>query len=280
MHAPSTSTVLCDRAFLDEPYRRRQVGNWLRGWNGRRTKKTKQCRSVDLHYFAAFVLGEALDLEKRDDTRAALVLLGVLRSGQLASVAHQFVEARRHDDAPSTLIRRMKTLRCLANYLCDKDPGLHVRDAFPVPTLSSLQAAPDAPDPDVDTEESEVQDLPTSARPRARGFLQARDHTIVSLHRNAALPPAFLLGLNWSAVDFVDDPATHDEAPMSALVRITRNDGQTYWHRLGHHATRSLRDWANTYASRFGARLPDRPVFVSLSGDRLSSSRLYQIVDA
>ncbi|MEM6296927.1 MAG: hypothetical protein AAGA54_37025 [Myxococcota bacterium] len=278
MQSPSTSTVTFDRTFLDEPYRRRQVGNWLRGWNGGRSNQTRGCRSLDLHYFAAFALGEKSipKPKNRDDIRAALVLFGVLRGGQSATIAHRFIETRRHDDAPSTLIRRMKTLRSLANYLHSKDSSLRIRDALPMPTVSSLEARPS----DVDAEESELQDLPIAARPRAQYFLQSRDHTIVSLHTNAALPPSVLQDLNWSAVDFVDSPATSNAPPTPARVRIPRNNGQTHARRLGHYATSSLLGWADTYTRRFGGRLPDRPVFVSLSGARLSPSRLYQIVDA
>ena len=282
MQSQPTSTVTFDRALLDDPYRRRKVSYWLRGWVSTQSQNSQRFRFADLNAFAAFVLGEEVTKPKdRDNTRSALAIFELLHNGHAQRVSSEYVDTLLQKTySPQTISRKIRSVQKWAEHLDEQGAVLGARDMIMVPSLSELRTMASRHTALPKAEESELQDLPTSARPGARDFLQSRDHTIVGLHKNAALPPSVLQNLNWSAVDFVDDLSSPDEPPMPAGLRIPRSNGQTHWHRLGHHATSSLRGWAGTYKKRFGATLPDRPVFVSLSGERLSSSRLYQIVDA
>jgi len=251
----------------------------MRGWSGSRAASTVNCRHVDLHYFAAFVLDENVPAPKdRDNIRSAIVMLGLLRSDHAQSAVSEFIEARKEHDAATTIIRRIKTLRGWAHYLFKKRVSPRNLDAFAIPQIDDLDTRPrDHSEPSATSEDEELQQFSPAGQTRARRFIDARDQTIVDLLAHSTLDRPRLMDLDWGSVDFVQPLSVDGDAMHPARVKVPGGDGRSYWRHLGPRATRTLRHWSRVYTSRFGATLPDRPVVATLRGERLSQSRLYQI---
>lgn len=68
-------------------------------------------------------------------------------------------------------------------------------------------------------------------------------------------------------------------SPLLLASKYHDGDGRQFWRHLVPRATHTMRRWNRAYVSHFCAALPDRPVFATLTGRRLSSSRIYQITD-
>lgn len=284
---PSTKQrFTLEPGVLTAPCVRQQVGSFLSGWSNGQHPDTKRNRFLDLHHFAAFVLHEKVPPpDKRDNTRAATVLLGLLRVQPGHAAATGFLEwlgARNY--SPQTKVRKLKTLRLWARYLYEKRAIYRHLDDFPIPSVASLEAlkenASDSCPPSTPREVDDAKHLSTEGRAQAHQMLEARDQAIVNLLAHSTLDHTQLLELNWEDVDFGQHPMHEDDAlAPPARVQVPRRDGHKYWRRLVPHATHTMRRWNRAYVSHFCAALPDRPVFSTLTGKRLSSSRLYQITD-
>jgi|GEM_PF-1333341 len=272
--------------LLESPRIRRHVGALLRGWTSGQSSGTKEGRYLDLHQFAAFTLGEDLpDPNERDNTRAATVMLGLLRVQSGHAAVSGFIEwLATLGYSPQTQIRKVKTLRLWARYLREKRAASRDLDAFPIPSAASLKSRNEPhtltrePTP---REPNEVEHLSVEGRAHAHRVLETRDQAIVDMLTHSSLDHAQLLDLNWRNIDFGQHPVLEEDDPLAppARVQVPRRDGRQYWRHLVPHATRTMRRWNRAYVSHFCAALPDRPVFATLTGKRLSPSRIYQIAD-
>jgi len=211
-------------------------------------------------------------------------VLGLLRVGasHTESVVCQFIDERSVRHAPSTIVRRIKTLRSWAHYLHLRRAAPCSLDAMPIPDLAALvdgaTTATTATAPDLADEGLDFNRLHSEAKVRAQGFLAARDQTIVDLLEHSSLDRPRLLHLDWGALD-LPPQEKGTSIPVPARIQVPGRDGRPLWRHLGHRATRIVQHWSHVYASRFGATLPDRPVFVGLSGERLSQTRFYEVAD-
>lgn len=274
--------------LLEAPRVRQRVGPLLHGWSSGQHKDTKRNRYLDLHQFAAFVLGENLPPpHERDDTRAASVMLELLRVRSGHAAASEFLDwLTTRNYRPETKIRKMKTLRLWARYLYEKRAAPRHLDALPIPSIATLRSH-DEPSPTTPTisstpsERANVEHLSPEAQSRAHRVLDARNQAIVDLLAHSSLDRGQLLDLNWGNVDFGQHPVLEDDDALAppARVQVPLRDGRQYWRHLVPHATHTMRRWNRTYVSHFFAALPDRPVFATLTGKRLSVSRLYEITD-
>lgn len=270
--------------FLESPRIRRHVGSLLRGWSSGQSLGTKEGRYLDLNQFAAFTLGEELpDPDERDNTRAATVMLGLLRVQSAHAAVSGFIDQLAAEGySPQTQIRKVKTLRLWARYLCEKRAASRSLDAFPIPSVASLSSRNEAHTLTSDPtryEPNEVEHLSVEGRAHAHRVLETRDKAIVDMLTHSSLDHTQLLDLNWGNVDFGQHPVLEDDDRLTppARVQVPRRDGRRYWRSLAPHATRTMRRWNRAYISHFCAALPDRPVFATLTGKRLSLSRIYQI---
>lgn len=272
----------CQIEILDVPGLRRRIYDLKRGWCAGKSENTVRSRHADLRDFASFVLGRPVARpSRREHIRAATVVLGLLRVGatHTESVVCQFIEERSVRHAPSTIVRRIKTLRSWAHYLHLRRAAPCSLDAMPIPDLAALAAdATTAITPDLAHEGVDLNRLHPEAKTRAQGFIATRDQTIVDLLEHSSLDRPRLLHLDWGALDL---PSQEEgtSIPVPARVQVPGRDGRPLWRHLGHRATHIVKHWSRVYASRFGATLPDRPVFVGLSGERLSQTRFYEVAD-
>ncbi len=279
--APHKPKFSIEKKLLQAPRVRRTIGNLMRGWSGNRAARTIDCRHVDLHHFAAFILHEDVPAPKnRDNIRSAIVVLGLLRAGHAQGAVSEYIEARREHDAASTIIRRVKTLRSWARHLYERGISPRNLDALPTPTPDDLHPVRhDNSDTDNTSEFAELQRLSQEAKTRARQFIDARNQTIESLLAHSTLDRPRLMDLDWGAVDFAQHLSIDDDTVLPARIRVPGRDGRSHWRHLGPRATRTLRHWSRVYTGRFGATLPDRPVVTTLRGERLSQSWFYEIAD-
>lgn len=272
----------CQIEILDVPGLRRRIYDLKRGWCAGKSENTVRSRHVDLRDFASFVLARPVAKpSRREHIRAATVVLGLLRVGasHTESVVCQFIDERRESHAPSTIIRRIKTLRSWAHYLHMRRAAPCSLDAMPIPEPAALVASETtATAPDVTLEEVDVNRLHPEAKIRAQGFIATRNQTITSLLEHSSLDRPRLLHLDWGALE-LPPQEEGTSIPVPARVQVRGRDGRPLWRHLGHRATRIVKHWSRVYASRFGATLPDRPVFVGLSGERLSQTRFYEVAD-
>lgn len=261
------------------------MGALLRGWSSSQSQGTKDGRYLDLQQFSAFVLEEELPPPNdRDNTRAATVMLGLLRAQSGHAAVTGFIESlaasRRY--CPETIIRKVKTLRLWARYLYEKGAAPRSLDSFSIPSASSLEtkhedssAVPSA------SESTVIEHLSIEGQIHAHQLLETRDQAIVDVLVHSSLDPTQLLDLDWQDVDLGKHSVLDEDTRRSPPVRIkvSRRDGRGYWRTLAPHATNTIRHWHRAYVSHFCGALPDRPVFATLTGKRLSTSRLYEIVE-
>ena len=212
-----------------------------------------------------------------------LVLLRA-RSGRTAVADFlDWLTAREYK--PETQRRRMKALRLWGRYLYEKRAAPRHLDMLPIPSVASLKTQaepPTTPALAAITEESaDAEHLSPEAQTRARRVLEARNRAIVDLLTHSSLDRAQILELTWGNIDFGQHPVLEGDDALAppARVQVPRRDGRQYWRHLAPHATSTMRRWNRTYVSHFLAALPDRPVFSTLAGKRLSPSRIYEITD-
>ena len=262
------------------------MGNLLYGWSNGQHRDTKRNRYLDLHHFATFVLNEELPRpSERDDTRAATVVLGLLRAQPGHTALSEFLEwLNVCNYKPETKVRKLKTVRLWARYLYEKRAVPRHLEDFSIPSVACLESqeenASDDALPSMPREVDDAKHLSTEGRAKANQTLKARDQAIMNLLAHSTLDHVQLLGLNWEDVDFGQHPLHEDDALAPPVrVYVPRRDGHKYWRHLVPHATHTMRHWNRAYVSHFCAALPDRPVFCTLTGKRLSPARLYQITD-
>ena len=272
----------CQIEILDVPGLRRRIYDLKRGWCAGKSENTVRSRHADLRDFASFVLGRPVAKpSRREHIRAATVVLGLLRVGarHTESVVCQFIEDRKVRHAPLTVIRRVTTVRNWSRYLYLRRAAPCSLDAMPIPSPATLTADVTTTGvPDLDHEGLDFNRLHPEAKVRAQGFIATRDQTIVDLLEHSSLDRARLLHLDWGALD-LPPQEEGTSIPVPARIQVPGRDGRPLWRYLGHRATRIVQHWSRVYASRFGATLPDRPVFVGLSGERLSQTRFYEVAD-
>ena len=279
-----------EAGILAAPRVRQRMGPLLHGWLAGQSRRTKTSSLLDLHQFAAFVLAEDLPpLEERDNTRAATVMLGLLRVRAAHAAVSGFIESLKAQYSAASTIRKVKTLRLWARYLCEKRAVTRHLDDFPIPTRASLegitaspsnpQNAPTPAPPPSPHEGASIEHLSAEGRAHARQVLEARNLAIVDLLLHSSLDPIQLLDLDWGDIDFGKRPRGDEVLLPPVRIKVPRRDGREYWRSLVPHATHTMRSWNNAYISHFCAALPDRPVFPTIAGSRLSPSRLYEIVE-
>ena len=274
--SPSQGFTL-DADFLDVPRVRQQTGTLLRGWSSKMSPGTKRYSIFDLHQFAAFVFGEEAPppLGERDDTRAASVMLWFLRTGSAPAAVSGFIEwLTVRGFSASTTIRKVKTLRLWARYLYERRAVPRSLDAFPIPSVASLRLA----EPKTSTG---IEHLPPATQVRVRELLAARDQAIEDLLGHSSVGRDRLIELDWKDVELGGWPMREEgdvHAPP-ARVRFPLRGGREFWRHLVPHATRALRCWRRAYVQFFGRVPPDQPVFVTMTGKRLSPEQLREVVD-
>lgn len=282
MSPPSKHRFNLEAGILEDPRTRRHVGALLRGWSSSQSQGTKEGRYLDLQQFSAFVLDEDLPPPgERDDTRAATVMLGLLRAESSHAAVSGFIEwmpTRRRYSA-ETMIRKVKTLRLWARYLYDKGASPRNLDSFSIPKASALENAR-APTTSPD-EDAAIEHLNIEAQEHAHQILEARDQTIVDLLVHSSLDHTQLLDLDWRDVDFGKHPVldADDRLALPVRIKVSRKDGREYWRALAPHATNMMRQWHHAYVNHFCGAMPHQPVFTTIAGRRLSSSRLYEIAE-
>lgn len=282
--SPTALDFNFDVAVLETPQLRRRVGALLRAWLYDLQDSTRKNFTYDLHQFATYVLGEDLPLpSERDDTRAAIVVYGLLWTQHVHVVVSGFLESLTDRDyRPSTVTRKLKSLQLWARHLYERRAAPQSLDALSLPSASSLVPHDSVTASSSTDERAALERLPPEVRSRAYAVLEARDQAIVTLLSHSTLQPTRLLELDWKGLDFGKHPPREDCDALSSSIRIEvpRRYGQAFWRPLTLTASRAMKRWYLAYIRFFRETPPpDRPVFTTLSGKRMSPSQLREVVN-
>lgn len=265
-------------AALEYPLVRRHVSALLRAWLYGLQHSTRKNFTFDLHQFAGYVLGEELPPPReRDDTRSAAVLFQILRTHSDNTAISGFVEwlLARRGCSRSTAVRKLKSLRLWARHLYERRAVPRNLDAFPLPCAEALESSTP---PSSLGEQTLLEHLSPDVREHAYAFLEARDQALSTVLAHSTLRPTNLIDLEWRGVDFGAYP-DEDSILPPVRVKVLRLDGGTRWLTLTATASRALRHWHLAYVRFFCGAPPTHRAFTTITGKRMSPSRLGEPVD-
>lgn len=258
-------------AQLFDPQVLKRISVLLRGWCSGRSAQTKRARFCDLRQFAIFVRGEDEGAGVMPVRSAALVL-AMLREGEeyAEAVVSLYIDSVRESGyADTTRARRITTLRSWAAHLRRKGVAGCDLQGVPVPRFDAYNNAEGAPIEVVIAVVAQLEEKAESSTGKER-FLAVRDRAILVMLMLSFARRSELLGLNWCDIDADNEERTR--------LKVIAKGGRREWKDVGKMGADTLQQWNEEYVGRFGPPLASGPVFVSLNGDRLSQSRLYDIV--